>query len=71
MPPATLVALLAGTGVRLVSASPQRPAQPVGQLAQRPGGQADEQVADLLAGERDQLGRWWVAPAPAEMHYPR
>jgi hypothetical protein len=39
----------------------QRPAQPVGQMAQRSGGQADEQVAVLVAGERDQLGRWWVA----------
>jgi hypothetical protein len=27
------------------------------------GGQADEQVADFVAGERDQLGRWWVADA--------
>jgi hypothetical protein len=32
-------------------------------MAQRPGGQADEMVADLVTGERDQLGRWWVADA--------
>ena len=54
---------MASTGAGLVSVSPQRPAQPVGQMTQRPGGQADEQVADLVTGERDQLGRWWVADA--------
>src|SRR4029453_9403282 len=62
MGPGRLAAVVAGTGAPGVGV-PQRPAQPVGQLAQRRGGQADEQVADLVAGERDQLGPWWVPDA--------
>jgi hypothetical protein len=33
----------------------------VGAIAHGLGGQRREQVADLVAGDRDPLGRWWVA----------
>jgi hypothetical protein len=41
-----------------MSASPQRPAQPVAEIADRPDDQGREQVLDLVAGQWDKLGRW-------------
>jgi hypothetical protein len=45
----------------LVSASPDRPAQPVAEVTSRTGSQWREQVLDLVAGQPDQPGRRWVA----------
>src|SRR4029453_2784964 len=62
MGPGRLAAVVAGTGAPGVGVATATSAAG-GPAGQRPGGQADEQVADLIAGERDQLGRWWVADA--------
>lgn len=45
---------MAGAGAGLVSASPQRPVQPVGGLGGRLDDQGRKQVLDLLAGQRDE-----------------
>ena len=54
---------MAGAGACLVSASPQRPAQPVGGIGDGLGGQGREQVLELVAGHRDQPRRGGVAGA--------
>src|SRR5215218_6095013 len=56
-----LPAVVAGTGAALVPASPPRPAQPVPTIAGRPAGLGRAQVLDLVAGQRDEPQRWWVA----------
>jgi hypothetical protein len=43
-----------------MSASPQRPAQSVGEITGGLHEHCREQVLDLVAGQRDQPGRWWV-----------
>ena len=52
---------MAGTGAGLVSASPYRPAQPVGGIGDGLDDQGREQALDLVAGHRDQPCRWWVS----------
>jgi hypothetical protein len=52
-----------GAGARLISASPERPAQPMAEVTSGTGEQCREQVLDLAAGQADQSGRWWVANA--------
>src|SRR6266508_3676962 len=54
---------MAGTGTGLMSASPQRPAQPVGAITDRLSEQGSEQVLELVAGHRDQARRCRVAGA--------
>ena len=54
---------MAGAGAGLMSASPLRPAQPVAKITAGPSDQGREQVLELVAGQRDQLGRWWPAGA--------
>ena len=51
---------MAGAGAGLLSASPQRPAQPVGGVSGGTGEQRGEQVLQLVAGQADQPGGWWV-----------
>jgi hypothetical protein len=46
-----------------MSASPERPAQPVRHITDRPSGKGGEQVLDLIAGQPDQPGRGGVAGA--------
>jgi hypothetical protein len=55
-----LLAVGAGAGAGLVSASPPRPAQPVGAVGNGGGDERGEQVLDLVAGQRDEAQRWWV-----------
>jgi hypothetical protein len=45
---------VAGAGAGLVSASPDRPAQPLAVIAHGPGNLDREQLLDLVAGQRDQ-----------------
>jgi hypothetical protein len=52
---------VAAPGALLMSASPDRPAQPVSGVSEGDGDQGGEQVLDLVAGQPDQPGRWWVA----------
>jgi hypothetical protein len=47
----------------LMSASPDRPAQPMAEITSGTGEQCREQVLDLVAGQADQPGRCWVAGA--------
>ena len=56
-----LLAVVAGVGAGLVSASPPRPAQPVGAVGDGGGDERGEQVLELVAGQRDEAQRWWVA----------
>ena len=44
-----------------MAASPHRPAQPVGGIGSGLSDQCGVQVLDLVAGQPDQPGRWWVA----------
>jgi hypothetical protein len=56
-----LLAVVAGAGAGLVSASPPRPAQPVGAVGDGGDDERGEQVLELVAGQRDEAQRWWVA----------
>jgi hypothetical protein len=56
-----LPAVVAGTSAGLPVASPPRPAQPVAGSSHGHGDQGGEQVLDLVAGQRDESQRWWVA----------
>jgi hypothetical protein len=47
----------------LISASPERPAQPMAEVTSGTGEQCREPVLDLVAGQADQPGRCWVAGA--------
>jgi hypothetical protein len=49
---------VAGTDTGLMSASPDRPAQPVAVIADGPGDLDRGQVLGLIAGQRDQPGQW-------------
>jgi hypothetical protein len=60
---ASLPSVVADAGALLMSASPQRPTQPVGTITGGPGEQGREQVLDLVAGDPDQLGQCRVAGA--------
>src|SRR5215218_7528667 len=46
-----------------MSSSPQRPAPSVAGISDGTGHQRREQVLELVAGQADQRGRWWVAGA--------
>jgi len=54
---------VAGAGACLMAASPQRPAQPVAAITDRLGEQCAKQVLDLVAGQGNQPGGWWLAGA--------
>ena len=54
--PGGLSAVVAGPGACLMASPPQRPGQPVGVIFSGRGDQGGEQVADLVAGQFDQLG---------------
>jgi hypothetical protein len=56
-----LLAVVAGAGAGLVSASPPRPAQPVGAVGDGDDDERGEQVLELVAGQRDEAQGWWVA----------
>src|SRR6266508_446768 len=58
-----LSSVVAGAGACLMSASPDRPVQPVTAIADRLSQQRREQVLDLVAGNPDQPGRYRVAGA--------
>jgi hypothetical protein len=65
-----LWSVVAGTGAGLMSASPDRPAQPLAVIADGPGNLDREQLLDLVAGQRDQPGRW-RPPVGRPCHRPR
>jgi hypothetical protein len=53
-----------------MSASPDRPTQPLAVIADGPGDLDREQLLDLVAGQRDQPGRW-RPPVGRPCHRPR
>ena len=56
-----LLSVVAGTSAGLLAAPPPRPAQPVASISYGSGDEGGEQVLDLVAGQRDESQRWWVA----------
>jgi len=62
---------MAGAGAGLLSASPDRPGQPMAEILGGPGEQRREQVLDLVAGQADQPGRWRGAGYGAWPRAPR
>jgi hypothetical protein len=55
-----LSSVVTAASAGLMSASPERPAQPMAMVTDGTGKQRGEQVLDLVTGQPDQPGRWRV-----------
>jgi hypothetical protein len=61
--------VVAGVGAGLMSASPERPAQPMAEITSGTGKQPREQMLDLVAGQWGQPGRRRAGPFSTGSHH--